>query len=269
MCILCNSDSLRLLAAPLATLSSPEMAEAIRAAREAAMQLVLDTVDAWADFGGPDDAASAVEPETYIHYVIDRAERDRIASADEVRTWSHAVEAGALLRDPRVQAFLSSTAEGLAVYITQIGGKRMVLERFLEVPSTAVAFAGIGVSGEIGFDCEGDRFIVLTDDEAMQIAMDYIASELWREDPAQLLRYTSLPDEGISILTAAQEGPQDRANEILAGIVDVALLAEDTTRQGGYGRFVAEGITDDYTEQRFGDQVVLRLKMPAESEDEG
>lgn len=264
MCILCDTHSLRLLAAPLETLSNPDLAEAIRAAREAAMQLVLDTADAWADDEEGEDAFPRVDPDSYLGYVVERAEHDGLLTAEEARDWRDSLRAETLLSDPRVQAFLSSAAEGLAVYITQIREKRALLERYLEVRRGTPVFGGIGPAGEIYFDYGEHRYVVLSDDEAMQIAMEHVTNTLWQEDPARLLRYSSLPDDGIGILTAAQQGPQDRANDILAGIVDVALLTEDTVRQHGYARFVAEGPVDDVTEQRFGDVVILCMRLPDE-----
>jgi hypothetical protein len=267
MCILCNNQSLQLLAAPLGTLSNPQLAESIRDAREAAMQLVLDTADAWADQEAGEPHPTA-DPEDYLNYIVDRAENESVLPASDLKPWRDALRSGTLLEDPRVQGFLSSAVEGLALYITQIRDKRAVLERFLEVAPGSVGFGGIGSYGEIFFEHAGHRVLVLTDDEAMQIAIDRISGGLWSEDPNFLLRYSSLPDEGVSIVSAAQQGPQERANEILAGIIDVPLLAEETVRQGGYGRFVAAGLTDDFTEQRFGDLVVLTLRLPDDFEAE-
>lgn len=268
MCILCNTDSLRLLVVPLNTVSNSQLVDAIRIAREAAMQLVLDTADAWAELEGSVESTPSVDGEGYLRYVIDRAEHDSVLSGDEARAWHAAFEEGTMLGDPRVQAFLSSAVEGLAIYSSQIREKRTLLERFLEVPPASTRFAGIGTSGEIFLDYDDERYIVLSDDEAMQIAIDHISGELWKEDPARLIRYSSLPDEGISLLTAAQQGPRERVNDILAGIIDVPLLVEDIVRQTGYGRFVAAELTDDFTEQRFGDVIVLRMRVPEESEEE-
>jgi hypothetical protein len=267
MCILCNAESLRLLVVPLPSLSNTDLAESIRVAREAAMQLVLDTADAWADADPEEEPRPTAEQDSYISYVVERAEDDGIIAASEVREWRDIGSRGDLLQDPRVQAFLSSAAEGLALYITQIRDKRSVLERFLEVPNGATPFGGIGASGEVFFHHDEDRFTILTEEEAMQIAIDHIAGDLWKEDPARLLRYSSLPDEGISLLTSAQQGPQDRANEILAGIIDLPLLAEDMVRQSGYGRFIADGATEEFTEQRFGDFVILRLRVSEDVEE--
>jgi hypothetical protein len=268
MCILCDADSLRLLVVPLEELSTASFVESIRVAREAAMQLVLDTADAWADVEADEEPAYSVDPDGFVRYVVDRAEQSDLLDRGEVRAWRQALRSGGILSDPRVQAFLSSSAEGLALYSAQIRDKRGVLERFLELRPGKATFGGVGRSGEIFFDLDDFRYIVLSDDEAMQIAMEQISSELWKEDPNLLLRYSSLPDEAIGLLTTAQQGPQERANEILAGIIDLPLLVEDTVRQHGYGRFVTEGIADEFTEQRFGDMLVLRIRVP-EDVDEG
>jgi hypothetical protein len=268
MCILCNTDSLRLLVVPLSTISNAQLVDSIRIAREAAMQLVLDTADAWAELESSVENTPSIDGSGYLRYVVDRAEHDAVLAADEARAWHTAFDDGTILVDPRVQAFLSSAFEGLAIYSSQIRDKRTLLERFLEVPPASTRFAGIGASGEIFLDYHDDRYIVLSDDEAMQIAVDQITGDLWKEDPARLIRYTSLPDEGISLLTAAQQGPRERVNDILAGIIDVPLLAEDIVRQTGYGRFVAADLTDDFVEQRFGDVIVLRMRVPEESEEE-
>lgn len=261
MCILCNPESLRLLVTPLGSLSHPELAESIRVAREAAMQLVLDTADALQEFEGPEAALRTVGPDGYLQYVVERAEQDGVAGADEVREWNAAQNEGRVLLDPRVQAFLSSSTEGLAIYLSQIREKQAVLERFLELRPETTTFGGIGAHGEIGLDHGNDRFIVLSDEEALQIAIDRIARDLWKEDPALLLRYSNLPEDAIDLIVTAQRGPQEKASEILAGIIDVTALAEDTVRQTGYARFIAEGLTDDFSEQRFGDQLIIRLRL--------
>ncbi len=268
MCILCNSESLRLLVAPLDALPHPDLAESIRVAREAAMQLVLDTADALQEFEGPEAALDAIGPSGYVRYVVDRAEQDGIADATEVHEWQAALDDGRMLLDPRVQAFLSSSTEGLAIYIAQIRDKQALLERFLEVGAGSMVFGGIGPSGEISFDNGNDRYVVLSDEEAMQIAIEHVARELWQENPALLLRYSSLPDDAIDILTSVQRNPQEKANEILAGIIDLPTLAEDVVRQTGYARFIAEGLTDDFSEQRFGEVLIVRLRLSGAPRDE-
>jgi hypothetical protein len=269
MCILCDPNSLRLLVARLDTLSFVELADAIGVAREAAAQLVLDTADSLRELYDPDAALETVGADGYVSYVVDRAERDGVASAEEVRDWQARFQRGSILADPRVQAFLSSSTEGLAAYMVQMRERQLVLERFLEVQPGDAVFGGIGTYGEISFNVGDLKYIVLSDEEAMQIAVDRISDALWEEDTAHLLRYSRLPDDAIDILTAAQQRPHEEANDILAGIIDVRALAEDTVRQTGYGRFVAEGLTDDFDEQRFGDLLVVRLRLSDALHDEG
>lgn len=259
MCVLCNSENLRLLVAPLRSLSYADVADAIQVAREAAMQYVFDAVDALPGRNAPDTILEDVGSDAYAEYVIERAERDGVADAAEVREWMIALREHGGWRDARVQAFLSSSTEGLAVYLAQIEEKQALLERFIEVPAGSTTFSGIGAHGEISFEYADDQYVVLSEEEAMQITVDRTSRDLWQEDPARLLLYSGLPDDAVEILAAAQQNPPEKANDILLGIVDVSAVAEDHVRQHGYGVFIAEGITDDYTEQRFGDSVIIRL----------
>jgi hypothetical protein len=261
MCVLCQKENLRLLVAPLSSLSHREVAESIAVAREAAWQLVLDTADAMSEEEG-EPVNATVELDGYLDYVVDRAERDSAVPAAELGFWTDGLNESSLLKDPRVQAFLSSAAEGLASYILQIREHQAALELFLEERNGAITFAGVGVSGEIIFDRGTERFVVLNDEEALRIAMDRMATGLCKEDPRWLLEYTNLPVGAADVLAAMQQGPADRANDILAGIVDLHALTEDRVRQVGYAPFIAEG-TDDFTEQRFGDRVIIRLRGTA------
>ena len=203
-----------------------------------------------------------VGPEGYVEYVIDRAQRDGVLRDSEASSWSGDHRDGTIYHDPRVQAFLSAAAEGLATYILQIAEHKKALELFLEERNGGVSFAGIGGSGEILFDRGVERYVVLNDDEALRIAMDGVATSLSREDPQHLLEYTNLPLGAADVVAAMQQGPADRANEILAGIVDLQALTEDRVRQIGYAPFVAEGVTEEFSEQRFGDRIIVRLRLP-------
>jgi hypothetical protein len=264
MCVLCDKENLRLLVAPVAELTNRQLADAISIAREAAWQLVLDTADASREVD-PADPGPGLGPEGYVEYVIDRAERDGALRDSEHRAWTAALRDESIFRDPRVQAFLSSAAEGLASYTLQIQEHKEALERFLEERGGAVVFAGVGTSGEVVFEKGTDRFVVMNDDEAMRIAMDRLATGLCKEDPRWLLEYTNLPTGAVDVLAAMQQGPSDRANDILAGIVDLQALTEDRVRQVGYGPFVAEGVTEEFSEQRFGDRIIVRLRLADES----
>jgi hypothetical protein len=261
MCVLCDKENLRLLVMPLANLGHRELADAVAVAREAAWQLVLDTADAITE---AEQAGSTTEigPDGYLDYVVDRAQRDGVLKSPDSVAWSGAARDQSIYRDPRVQAFLSSAAEGLATYLLQIREHKHALEQFLEERNGAVTFAGVGANGEIVFDRGVERYVVLGDEEALRIAMDRLAATLCTEDPRWLLEYTNLPVGAADVLAAMQQGPPDRANDILAGIVDLQALTEDRVKQIGYAPFVAEGVTEEFSEQRFGDRIIVRLRLP-------
>lgn len=261
MCVLCDKDNLRLLVAPLAQLSHRELAEAIAIAREAAWQLVLDTADTFAEFE-PESTPRSLGPDGYGEYVVERAQSDGVLGDHELSDWNRDLGDGAIYEDPRVQAFLSSAAEGLSTYILQIAEHKQALELFLEERDGGVSFAGVGPKAEIIFQRGDERYVVLHDDEALRIAIDSLATGLCREDPRHLLEFTNLPVGASDVLATMQQEPPTRANDILAGVVDLHALAEDRVRQVGYAPFVAEGITEEYAEQRFGDRIIVRLRMP-------
>jgi hypothetical protein len=264
MCVLCDKENLRILVGPLTGMGHRELAEAIAVAREAAWQLVLDTADGFAEADAV-DGSSAIGPESYIDYVVERAHREDILTPGGLAAWSADLDDGSILSDPRVQSFLSSAAEGLCTYILQIRDHQNALELFLEERNGGVTFAGVGASGETVFDRGTDRFVVLGDAEAMRIAMDGVVNGLCQEDPKWLLEYTNLPPGAADVLAAMQDGPPERANDILAGIVDLQALTEDRVRELGYAPFVAEGVTEEFSEQRFGDRIIIRMRLPHES----
>jgi hypothetical protein len=262
MCVLCDKENLRLLVAPLDSLDHRQLSDAIAVAREAAWQLVLDTADAIAE---SEQAGSSrnVGPGGYLDYIVDRAGRDGALHDGESVAWGAALRDQSIYRDPRVQAFLSSAAEGLSTYILQIREHKAALEQFLEERNGGVAFAGVGANGEIVFDRGAERYVVMSEDEALRIAMDRLATTLYHEDPRWLLEFTNLPPGAVDVVAAMQEGPPDRANDILAGIVDLEALTDERVRQIGYAPFVAEGVTEEFSEERFGDRIIVRLGMPS------
>lgn len=266
MCVLCNAESLRLLVVPAGSLGPPQLAESIRVARDAAVQFVLDTVDALRDDPGG-ELSLEVDAEEYVRYVIARAEEDAVATPAELRSWTaaHPVD---YAPDARVQAFVSSAVEWLATYRARIEEQRGILSRYLEDRSNGVVFTGVGPSSELYFRYGEDTYVVLTDADALQIAVDRVSWGLHREDPHVLLQYTTLPDGAVDILSDAQKRPEDEANQVLAGMVDVSALAEDTLRQHGHGWLVTDPQLGGAVEQRFGDRVVVRFRETDEDEDE-
>ncbi|HEV2148721.1 MAG TPA: hypothetical protein VGR37_15055 [Longimicrobiaceae bacterium] len=266
MCVLCNAESLRLLVVPAGGLTPLDLAESIRVAREAAVQYVLDTVDDLREDPAA-DLPLTVDTEAYVRFVIERAEEDAVATPAEIRAWTSVLSIE-YASDARVQAFLSSAVEWLATYRSRIDEQRAILSRYLEARAGTVVFTGVGPSSELYFRHDEHTYVALTDADALQIAMDRISWGLHREEPQVLLQYTSLPDGALDILSDAQKRPEDEANQVLAGMVDVAALAEDTLRQHGHAWLVTDPQLGDAVEQRFGDRVVVRFRE-SEEENEG
>lgn len=264
MCVLCDKENLRLLVLPLDQLAPRELAESIAISREAAWQLVLDTVDELNDVSHSEPAT--IGADGYIEYIVERSEREGVVGAADTFSWTRAQQDESIYYDPRVQAFLSSAAEGLASYLLQVREYKESLELFLEDRNGGVRFAGVGPNGEVVFDRGTERYVVLSDEEALRIAMDRLRSSLSKEDPRVLLEYTNLPVGAADVLAAMQQGAEDRANDILAGVIDLPAWTEDRVRLVGYAPFVADGITEEFSEQRFGDRIIIRLRMPKESE---
>ena len=118
MCVLCYAENLRLLTAPASSLGYLQVAEAVRVAREAALQYVLDLVHELRESPG-DLPPLEVGAEEYLYYVVERAEEDGVATPGELRAWT-ASPHGEYAADPRVQAFVSSAVEGLARYLARM-----------------------------------------------------------------------------------------------------------------------------------------------------
>ncbi|MDB4948572.1 MAG: hypothetical protein JWM27_1221 [Gemmatimonadetes bacterium] len=253
MCVLCDVTVLRRLGAAFDTLSPTERAEAIREAREAAG--VVSPELAESVLRG--ETLDAGDPELYSRHVLATAKEEGVLSGSDTLRWRTELARGP--QDPRVQAFLSSCAEYVADYQAGAVERRKVLERYLEVRAQDVKFSSIGRDGEIWFGHRKDTYAVLTDDEAMDIAIFRLTEGLPSMPAEELLPYTRLPASALDVLEGIRGRPAEEASEVLAGIVDVALMAEDRVVRDGYAAFFAEeeGTASDDTD--FGEYVIVRL----------
>lgn len=258
MCILCDTQSLRLLIAPLPSLSPGQLADAIRAAREAATQMVIRHVEAKVEQG---DSAPELDADGYGELIVDRAQTDGVITPPELRVWRRAFADGTALRDdPRVQAFLSSCAEGVAEHQAMVTERSELLARYLEIRSHEVRVDSVGPDGEVWFDVRGDTFALLTEAESMELVVRQITDTLPHRAPDELLRYTTLPDGAVDVLADIQLRPDEEAADILAQMVDVAAMAEDAVRAGGYAPLLTEEAGVDVEETRFGEMLVFRTR---------
>jgi hypothetical protein len=262
MCVLCDVTVLRRLAAPFDSLSPLERADAIREAREAAAVVSLDIAEAVLR----GEAVDVGDPDLYSQHVLATAREEGVLSGSDTMRWRTELAGPRGPHDPRVQAFLSSCAEAVADYQAGEVERRRVLERYLEVRGEQVGFASIGRDGEMWFESRGDHYTVLTDEEAMDIAVHRLTDGLPAMSAEELLPYSRLPASAMDVLESIRGRPAEEAAEVLAGIVDVALMAEDRVVQGGYAAFFAgeEGTRTEDTD--FGEHVIVRLY--AEHEDD-
>ena len=255
MCVLCDVTVLRRLGASFDSLAPGERADSIREAREAAGVVAPELAEGVLR----GEKLDAADPELYLRHVLDTAREEGVLSGSDSIRWRGELAGPRGPQDPRVQAFLSSCAEFVADYQAGAQERRKVLERYLEVRGTAVEFASIGRDGEIWFEHRGDRYTVMTDDEAMDIAVYRLTDGLPQMSAEELLPYTRLPASALDVLESIRGRPAEEAADVLAGIVDVALMAEDRVVRDGYAGFFAEGEGMLSEDTDFGEYVVVRL----------
>lgn len=254
MCILCDHGTLDLLTAPLESLSQGRVAEAVRAAREAAGPGVLDHAEAVLR----GDAERGVDAGLYDE-VVARALESGVLSSMEATAWAARLEAGEGLRDPRVQAFLSSSAEILDEYAVLLTERRQVVERFVEAAEGAVTFLGLGPDGELWFDFEGESYVALAADEAREIVQRELGTTLHTFDTEVLMRYCNLPETATDVVAGILAKPTEVANGILGGLVDLPLLADDRIRAVGYAPFFRGEPPRPVEDLRFGEWIIVRI----------
>ena len=254
MCILCDHGTLELLTTPLESLTHGRISEAVRAAREAAGPGVLDHAEAVLR----GDAEWGVDPELYDE-VVARALESGVISSLEATAWAARLEAAEGLRDPRVQAFLSSCSEILDDYAVLLNERKQVVERFVEASEGKVTFLGLGPDGELWFDFEGESYVALAAEEAREIVQRELGTTLHTFDADVLMRYSSLPETASDVVAGILTKPTEEANGILSGLVDLSLLADDRIRAVGYAPFFRGDPPRPVEDLRFGEWIIVRI----------
>lgn len=257
MCILCDHGTLELLTAPLDQFAPGQIGEAIRAAREAAGPGILDHAEAVLR----GDAQPEVDPGFYGEIVVARALESGVVNSREASQWDQRLVEGVGERDPRVQAFLSSCAEILDEYAVLLGERRQVVNRFIEARPDSVRFMWLGPDGELWFDHEGESYAALAEGEAKEIVQREVGTTLHSTEPELLLRYSSLPDSGLEVLTGIQAKPPEVANSLLSGIVDLPALADDRIRSTGYAPFFRGDPPRTVEDMVFGEWIIIRVPV--------
>lgn len=255
MCILCDHGTLELLTTPLDRLAAGQLSEAVRAAREAAGPGVLDHAEA----ALRGDAAMQVEAGFFGEVVVARALESGVLSSSEASRWDAGLATPEGQRDPRVQAFLSSCAEILDDYAVLVVERRQVVERFVEAFPGGVRFMWLGPDGELWFDFDSESYVALTESEAKEIVQRELSGTLQTMEPELLLRYSGLPDTGLDVVLGIQAKPEETANALLSGLIDLPALADDQVRAVGYAPFFRGDPPRPVEDLRFGEWVIIRV----------
>lgn len=256
MCILCDHGMLDRLTVRLERLGPGELADAIRTAREAAGPGVMDQAEAVLR----DESSPLVAAELFGEVVVARALEAGVVSSTEAYRWDEELRSAEALQDPRVQAFLSSSAEIIGEYLLLHDERRAILTRFLEARGEDVEFAWLGRDGELWFDHRGELYCVISEEEALEIVERDLAGKLHTLPAELLLRYTRLPETGAEVLEGILARPPETADPLLAGLVDLSALADDRVRAGGFGPFLETEEAPSVEDMRFGEWVVARVR---------
>lgn len=255
MCILCDHGTLELLTTPLEQLAPGQLANAIRTAREAAGPGVLDHAEAVLR----GETASGAGSELYADVVVARALEAGVLKSSEAFGWGTRLGSSRGHADPRVQAFVSTCVEILDDYRILLEERRQVLDRFLEAHHAPVTFSYLGQDGEMWLDYQGEAYAVLTEGEAMEIVERELGATLHRLDAETLLRYTTLPDAGLELLQGILAKPEEVADSLLSGLIDLPALADDRVRAEGFAPYFASDAACTAEDLRFGDWIIIRL----------
>lgn len=256
MCILCDHGTLELLTVPLEQLAPGRLAEAVRAAREAAGPGIMDHAEAVLR----GEATSELGPEFYGEVVVGRAVDSGVLASPDASRWGAWLATEAGLTDPRVQAFLSSCTEILDEYATLHTERRQLIERFIEAAPGRVSFLSLGPDGELWFDYDQESYAALTMPEAREIVERELSARLHSMESSLLARYTGMGEGGLEVLAGIQEKPPELANSLLAGLIDLGALAEDQIRASGYAPFFVGEPPRPVEDLRFGDWVIIRVQ---------
>jgi len=110
---------------------------------------------------------------------------------------------------------------------------------------------------ENAFEAEGGNYLVLTDSEADDAAVEYVKSSLWCFNADFLAEQTGLPEGVFKALTAQYED----ANETILTLVEshcdggIEAFTEEAVRYDGRGHFLAQY---DSTENEEGEFYIYR-----------
>ncbi len=100
---------------------------------------------------------------------------------------------------------------------------------------------------------EADEYMILTDDEADQIAREYILDSVWAFNPSFLASHSSVDEEIFEMLRDKYE----LANDVIKNSIDdIDYFVEDAISTDGRGHFIN---TYDFSEEELNNFFIYRV----------
>lgn len=255
MCILCENATLELLTSSMDGYQPGQLAEAVRTARDAAAPGVMDHAEAVLRGEVP----ARVTAEIFGEVVVARALEAGVLTSAAACDWEEGLRRDGGSHDPRVQAFVSSCAEILDEYRLLLVERQQIVERFVEARGASVTFSWLGRDGELWFEYGGELYAALAESEALEIVERELSSSLHSLEAETLLRYTTLPDTGLEVLAGILARPEEDADALLAGLIDIHALADDRVRSVGFAPFFKGEEERAVEDLRFGSWIIIRI----------
>ena len=103
------------------------------------------------------------------------------------------------------------------------------------------------------FSCGSLEYLILTDEEADQVAEDYIKDSVWAFNPSFLASHTGIDEEIFEML---QDKCEDSNEVILNSITDIDGFIDDAIDRDGIAHFLS---TYDGEEEELNDFFIYRI----------
>lgn len=120
--------------------------------------------------------------------------------------------------------------------MSNLEAKREALKNYLESDETPECL----YHSDTEFECESEEWLLCTDQEADELAAEYIRDTLWAFNPTFLLDYIDAPLTEVALIKIQEEMCED-ANDVIAALVrdNIEDLIVDAISADGRGHFLS------------------------------
>jgi hypothetical protein len=96
-------------------------------------------------------------------------------------------------------------------------------------------------SGYNAYEYGNETYLVLTDDEADELASEYIKDSLWAFNASFIIDHSKLPYEALEMIESFQAEKCESANETIEAMIDdIDEFIEDAIGADGRGHFISQ-----------------------------